>query len=269
MPWALRNGRKYFYISQRDGNTVRKIYIGGGDIGRAAELTLDVRKERQERVRTWLAETAATYAELDAIDAELVIDLAACLYATHGFMMDAQSARRTIKTKGFNMIEGVRKVPLPPTELARWNELRLRASRGDREAAAELLPLIDQHPELRSRWGDLSRIALTRWLTLIAGTDEVALKALHAEVMDVIRSLRSDSADSMEDLLARRVGMLWLQMHYFDVTVAEATTRTPREQEFLVKRQAAAERAYAEAILTLRDFQAGVRSKLGRRTSRK
>ena len=145
----------------------------------------------------------------------------------------------------------------------------VRASRGDREAAAALLTLVDQHPELRSRWGDLSRVALTRWLTLIAGADAVALKALHAEVMDVIRSLRSDSADAMEDLLARRVGMLWLQMHYFDVQVADATTRTPREQELLVKRQTATEKAYAEAILTLRDFRAGVKTKLGRRTSRK
>lgn len=269
MPWSIRNGRKYFYVSQRDGNKVRKIYIGTGAIGRAAELAIDIRRDRQERVRTWLQETAETYAELDAIDAELVIDLAACLYATHGFLVDAQAARRTIKTKGFNMIEGIPKVPLPPGELAKWNELRLRASRGDRGAAAELLPLIDQHPELKSRWGDLSRIALNRWLTLIAGTDEVALKALHTEVMDLIRSLRSDAADPMEDLLARRVGLLWLQMYYFDVQVADATTRTPREQEFLVRRQAAAEKAYAEAILTLRDFQAGVKTKLGRRKSTK
>ena len=269
MPWALRNGRKYFYVSQREGDKVRKIYIGGGDIGRAAELTLEVRKERQERVRTWLRETAATYAELDAIDAELVIDLAAYLYATHGFLMNAHSARRTIKSKGISMIESVRKVPLPPTELAKWNELRLRASRGDREAAAALLPVVDQHPELRSRWGDLSRIALSRWLTLVAGADEVTLKALHAEVLDVIRSLRRDSADPMEDLLARRVGLLWLQMHYFDVQVADATTRTPREQEFLVRRQTVTEKAYAEAIMILRDFQAGVRTKLGRRTSKK
>jgi len=269
MPWALRNGRKYFYISQRDGDKVRKIYIGTGAIGRAAELAIDIRKERQEQVRTWLTETAATYAELDAIDAELVIDLAAYLYATHGFVLNAQIARRVIKSKGVSMIEGIPKVPLPPIELARWNELRLRASRGDREAAAALLPLIDQHPELKSRWGDLSRIALNRWLTLIAGTDEVALKALHAEVMDLIRPLRSDTADPMEDLLVRRVGLLWLQMHYFDVMVADATTRTPREQEFLVKRQAAAEKAYSEAIMILRDFRAGVKTKLGRRTSRK
>ena len=269
MPWALRNGRKYFYVSQRNGDKVRKIYIGGGDIGRAAELTLDVRKERQERVRTWLQETAATYAELDAIDAELVIELSAYLYATHGFVMDAQPARRTMKLKGISMIQGFPKVPLPAAELAKWNELRLRASRGDREAAAELLPVVEQYPELQSRWGDLSRIALNRWLTLIAGTDEVALKALHAEVLELIRSLRSDSADQMEDLLARRVGLMWLQMHYFDIQVAAAMPRTPKEQEFLERRQAVTEKTYAEAILTLRDFQAGVRSKLGRRTSKK
>ena len=269
MPWALRNGRKYFYVSQRDGNKVRKIYIGGGDIGRAAELTLDVRKERQERVRTWLQETAATYAELDAIDAELVIELSAYLYATHGFVMDAQPARRTMKLKGISMIQGFPKVPLPAAELAKWNELRLRAGRGYREAAAELLPVVEQHPELQSRWGDLSRIALNRWLTLIAGTDEVALKALHAEVLELIRSVRSDSAGQMEDLLARRVGLLWLQMHYFDIQVAAAMPRTPKEQEFLAKRQTATEKAYAEAISTLRDFKAGVKTKLGRRMPKK
>jgi len=73
----------------------------------------------------------------------------------------------------------------------------------------------------------------------------------------------------MEDMLARRVGLLWLPMHYFDVQFAEATTRTPREQEFLVRRQTATEKAYAGAILTLRDLRAGLRTKLGRRTPRK
>jgi len=262
MPWALRNGRKYFYVSQRDGDKVRKIYIGGGDIGRAAELTLEVRKERQERVRTWLKETTATFNALDQLDTELVIELSAYMYASTGFHMDAQSARRVLKKQGATMPEFIPQIPLPATDKSTWQDLRLRASRGDREAAEALLPLLELHPLLRSRWGDLSRVALTHWLTLICGQDEVALRAMHAKVIEIVQSLRRDTADPLEELLARRVGLLWLQVHYFDAQVAAAMTRTPREQDYLVTRQTGAQAAYTLAVQALNDFQTGVRRRV-------
>lgn len=85
---------------------------------------------------------------------------------------------------------------------------------------------------------------------------------MHAKVLEVVQSLRRDTADPLEELLARRVGLLWLQVHYFDVQVAAAMTRTPREQDYLVTRQTGAQGAYSLAVEALNDFQTGVRRRV-------
>ena len=153
------------------------------------------------------------------------------------------------------MEETVREIGLTPEERETWQHLREQASRGDREAAADLLPFLDEHPQLQDRLGDLSRLALNKWLELIGGRDAVAVRATHGKVMQLVGSLRLNAADPFEELLARRVGMLWLQAHYIDVQLAMATSRTPQEQEFLAKRQRTTEQAYSGAIQTLRDYQ--------------
>ena len=87
MGWEIRNGRRYYYQSQRDGDKVRKIYVGSGDVGRAAELALECRREQQQRVRDWLRLATTKFAELDAIDAEVAVGRAAILYAQYGILL--------------------------------------------------------------------------------------------------------------------------------------------------------------------------------------
>ena len=256
MTWESRNGRRYFYRSQRDGAQVRKIYVGAGDAGRAAELAIDLRREQRQGVRDWLHQTAQTFAELDAIDAELAVGLAAVLYARYGQTMDARAARRTARKQGaFVMESAYCDPPLSPTEQETWRQLRERASRGDREATTELLPFLDQHPQLQEQLGDLSRLALNRWIDLVAGRDEIAKRTTHSKVLQLIASLQRDATDPLEQLLTRRVGMLWLQASYVDIQLAQAMSRTPQEQEFLAKRQHITQQAYATAIRAVRDYQ--------------
>ena len=198
MALEIRNGRPCFYKAQRENGKVLKIYVGSGDVALAAALAHDIQKERQELIRNWLKEAANKFAELDRIDAELVVELAAFLYASLGFRLDAQAARRILKTKGTQtMEETARKIPLPPAEEATWLQLRERASRGDQEAAAALLPYLDKYPELQTRWGDLSRVALSRWLELLAGKDEVAIKATHGKVLALVASVQLSTADPL------------------------------------------------------------------------
>jgi len=256
MGWETRNGRRYFYKTQRDGHQVRKIYVGTGDVGRAAELALECRRERRDLVRSWLREAAQKFAELDAIDAELAVGMAAVLFTQHGVRMDARAARRIHRKQGgVAMGQTVREIRLTPVEQEQWQHLSEQASRGDREAAAALLPFLDAHPQLQNRLGDLSRLALNQWLELVGGRDAVAVRATHAKVVQLVDSLRQDGADPLEELLARRVGLLWLQAHYVDVQLAQATSRTMQEQEFLAKRQRTTDQAYTGAIQTLRDYQ--------------
>ena len=256
MGWETRNGRRYFYKCQRDGHQVRKIYVGTGDVGRAAELAMECRRERRDLVRSWLREAATKFAELDAIDAELAVGLAAVLFAEHEVRMDSRAACRIVRNKeGFDMEGAVSETTLSPEQRAKWRQLRDQASRGDREAAAALLPFMDEHPHLKERLGDLSRLALNRWLELVGGRDEAAVRATHGKVVQLVDSLRQDATDPLEGLLAQRVGLQWLQIHYVDVQLAMATSRTPQEQEFLAKRQRTTEQAYVVAIQSLRDYQ--------------
>ena len=256
MSWETRNGRRYFYRSVRDGAKVRKVYVGSGDAGRAAELVNEMRREQEQQVRDWLHQAAQSFDELDAIDAELALGLSAVLFARFGLRMDARAARRTARKQGdFAMTVAICDSPLSPDELETWKALRERASRGDQEAAEQLLPILDRHPQLQTRLGDLSKRALNLWLDLVAGHDEVAKQATHAQVLDLIGSLQQNKTDPLERLLTQRVGLLWLQVHYVDVQLAMAATRTPREQQLLDKRQGIAQAAYATAIHTLRDFQ--------------
>lgn len=256
MAWEERKGRKYFYVSQREGDKVFKAYAGHGDAGRAAELAMECRRERRELVRNWLRDATTSFAELDAIDAEVAVGLAAVLFAKQGVRMDARAARRISRKQGELVMEAtVREIRLTPVEREQWQQLCEQTSRGDRTAAAALLPFLDAHPQLQDRLGDLSAYALNRWLELVGGRDAVAVRATRGKVWRLIDSLRQDATDPLEVLLARRVGLLWLQTHYVDVQLASATSRTPQEQEFLAKRQRTTEQAYTTAIQSLRDFQ--------------
>ena len=96
---------------------------------------------------------------------------------------------------------------------------------------------------------------LNRWLDLVAGRDEIAKRTTHAKVLQLIASLQRDATDPLEQLLTRRAGMLWLQAHYVDIQLAQAMSRTPKEQEFLAKRQHITQQAYATAIRAVRDYQ--------------
>ena len=52
-----RNGRVYYYKSRRDGEKVRKVYVGAGDFAHlAAKLDETVRLRREEDAAYWEAE---------------------------------------------------------------------------------------------------------------------------------------------------------------------------------------------------------------------
>ena len=52
-----RNGHVYYYRSRRDGEKVRKVYVGAGDFAHvAAKLDEAERLRRKEEVAYWRAE---------------------------------------------------------------------------------------------------------------------------------------------------------------------------------------------------------------------
>lgn len=257
MPWVDRNGRKYFYFTPRQDNKIRKIYVGCGDAGRAAELALECRRDQRRAVRDWLRNAATKFEELDKIDAELTVGLAAVLFAECGIGLDARAARRiNRKQKEMVMEETVREINLTPAEREMWQQLCEQITRGDRAAAAALFPFLEKHSQLKDRLGDLSLLALKSWLDLVAGRNEIGKRTIHAKVLRLIDSLRRDADDPLERLLTQRVGLLWLQLKYVDIQLAEAMSRTVQKQQFLAKRRVATHQMHTAATQTLQDYQA-------------
>jgi len=57
MGWEERRGRLYYYRSVRDGNCVRKEYVGGGSFGQLiAQLDELERLQREEEEASWREE---------------------------------------------------------------------------------------------------------------------------------------------------------------------------------------------------------------------
>ncbi len=57
MALEKRNGRVYYYKSRRDGEKVRKVYVGAGDFAHlAAKLDEAERLRREEEAAYWKAE---------------------------------------------------------------------------------------------------------------------------------------------------------------------------------------------------------------------
>ena len=66
-----RNGHVYYYKSRRDGEKVRKVYVGAGDFAHvAAELDEAKRRQREEEAAYWREERERLEA-LDSLMEEL------------------------------------------------------------------------------------------------------------------------------------------------------------------------------------------------------
>ncbi len=83
MTWLRRNG--YYYRSERDGDTVRSVYVGNGPMAEIF-LQLDAERHAEEAAqRQERAEMDAEDAEMDAFSQDITTLARAALYAAGGY----------------------------------------------------------------------------------------------------------------------------------------------------------------------------------------
>jgi hypothetical protein len=70
MAWEERFGRRYFYRSKRDGNTVKKVYLGCQAVAKQAAEKDATAKAKQAAQNVELAELEAKLASVDQLAAE-------------------------------------------------------------------------------------------------------------------------------------------------------------------------------------------------------
>jgi len=88
------------------------------------------------------------------------------------------------------------------------------AKKGDTAVLPRLRVLLDSHPILWRKYGDLAAQAEQLWVALAAGPDHYLRECLLRQAGALREELAGPDAGPVERLLGERVVMMWLQVHY-------------------------------------------------------
>jgi len=111
--------------------------------------------------------------------------------------------------------------------------------------------LIEAAPDLWTDLGDLARQARLAWLDLIGGgvspLSDATTRAMAALHLDIV----GPAPTPLERLLADRIVLCWLQVHYADIVCARVQGGTVQQREYYQRCQERAQRRYLSAIRSL------------------
>jgi hypothetical protein len=105
----------------------------------------------------------------------------------------------------------------PAAEPPILDELRAlvgRARQGEAAALPSLRRLLDAHPEIWRRAGDLARHVEAAWVDVLAGDDPLAREALRRKAEELRRDLAPPGAPAAMALLADVAVANWLEVQY-------------------------------------------------------
>jgi hypothetical protein len=140
-----------------------------------------------------------------------------------------------------------------PEALEEIKSVVRRARQGDASVLPRLRVLLDEHPTLWRRSGDLAVQAEMAWATLTAGPDLHLRESLLRRAEALRQELAGPTPSPVERMLVGRAVACWLQLHYFDALEAQALNNDerPRLAAFRARRQEQAHRMYLTSLAAL------------------
>ncbi|HLZ28478.1 MAG TPA: hypothetical protein VKV73_14255 [Chloroflexota bacterium] len=133
------------------------------------------------------------------------------------------------------------------------NVLLAKAKDGNAAATAEVRAALSVDPSLWDSLGELSSMALGRWIDVVAGErNSVANDAIRRHLRKLKKDLGGDDASPLERLLIQRVQMCWVQVHYAEYVYAAGMDQMSFAQhDFHQRRMTQSQRRYLAAIRSL------------------
>lgn len=138
-----------------------------------------------------------------------------------------------------------------PSEFDGLQALLERARRGDREVLPQLRQVLETHPEVWRRCGDVAAATEQAWIALAAGTDLLVAESIALQLADLRRKLAGPEATPIERLAIDRVAITWLQCLYAESAVAQAIDVPPKVAAYVMDRQDRAQRRHLDALHAL------------------
>ena len=145
----------------------------------------------------------------------------------------------------------------PSDALAEIREVVGRAKRGDTAAVPRLRELLDRHPGIWERYGDLATQVEKSWVGLAAGDDLHMRESVTRYAGKLRAELTRPSASAIEKLLVERAVATWVQLNYFSGVEVNtiAGDASPRMLQLRARRHAQAQRQHERALSALVAYQ--------------
>jgi hypothetical protein len=106
-------------------------------------------------------------------------------------------------------------------------------------------------PEMWQGYGDLALQARCSWVQLAAGSNLLMDECLTRKAAEMRKDLAGETPSPLEQLLADRVVVGWLQVSSYDSLIAQTRETTPAKVRMLQQQYDGAHRRYLAAIKTL------------------
>ena len=226
-----RGAKQYAYRTIRDGEQVKKVYLGSGFSAQQLMALQDLRRskkvwreheESEEQARLWPLRQ-----QMGLIRIEAKQGLEALYYATGHYRSRCRHWRRrkmdTNKAPELTMHNGKQEATPGQPELseertaqlnrdAKLRSLCKQIEAGKTHLRSSLRRVLrDEDPDDIKRIADLTELLADRWASQIAPNNEVARASIVMDAMDQRRALAPPGSNHVEQILADRVVLARLQ----------------------------------------------------------
>jgi hypothetical protein len=121
------------------------------------------------------------------------------------------------------------------------------ANGGNQEALERLREILDENPAIWQRVGDLGRHVENLLLDMVAGGNTMLRESLERKIEDMKRDLVGDRPNVLEDMVAHRIIVCWLELEYADACHPEPSGSTAQGR-FQLQRKKSAQRRLQQAL---------------------
>ena len=258
MALEMRNGRPYFYRTRRScGRVVREYGASGEGAALCYQLTEYYRQDREFQAAKQRAEVEEIRGQNAALrDWFAAVDgvIATALELSGWHLVRRQWRKQRGATVG--TLATVEQLTWVSPELAALAgdldpDIREKADKGDR-AAMKAVDDYFANPAALALWGDLGRYVFKKWVAKLSGDSEVVKLAITRFASDLRTRLAGPNPSALDTLLAERVVLAWMNVHWAELQYAGQTgEQTYQAAEFQMKRVDLANRLLLSACRAL------------------